>query len=67
MAKHELNNKQLRAVEMLVYSKMQKQEIARELDISNSTLSVWLSKPEFEEALKAEMYRGFQPLAYKAR
>lgn len=62
-----LNNKQLRAVDMLVYTKMQKQEIAKELNVSCSTISVWLKKPEFEEALKAEMHRGFQPLAYKAR
>ncbi len=62
-----LNNKQLRAVEMLVYTDMLKQDIAKELNVSNATISVWLKKEEFQQAIKDEMQRGFADLAYKAR
>lgn len=62
-----LSNKQLKAVEMLVYTQMQKQEIAKELKVSNGTISQWLKKPEFEEAIKTEMHRAFVDVAYKAR
>lgn len=62
-----LNQRQLRAVEMMVYEQKQKQEIARELGVNPATISQWVKKPEFDEALKNEMYRAFQPLAYRAR
>lgn len=62
-----LTNKQLKAVEMLVYTSMQKQEIAKELKVSNSTISQWLKKEEFQQAITDEMHRGFVDIAYKAR
>ena len=62
-----LNNRQLKAVEMLVYTTMQKQEIAKELGISNVTLSNWLNKEEFQEAIHKEMLRSFSHLATKAK
>ena len=62
-----LSPKQLRAVEMLVLTSMQKQEIAKELGVSGATISQWLKKPEFEEAIKNEMYRAFAQDAIKAR
>lgn len=62
-----LNNKQLQAVELLVYTNKFKQEIAEEVGVSGTTMSLWLRKPEFQDAIKAEMSRAFQPLAYKAR
>lgn len=62
-----LNNKQLKAVEMLVYTDKQKQEIADELKVSNSTISVWLRKEEFQEAIRDEMHKGFSSMATKAR
>lgn len=62
-----LNNKQLQAIELLVYTKKLKQEIAAEVGVSGTTMSTWLKKDEFQEAIKAEMNRAFQPLAYKAR
>lgn len=62
-----LNNKQLKAVEMLVYTDKQKQEIAEELKISNCTISVWLRKEEFQEAIREEMHKGFSSMATKAR
>lgn len=52
---------------MLVYTKMQKQEIAEELKVSPSTISVWQKDDEFQEALKEEMQRGFKDMAIKAR
>lgn len=62
-----LTNKQLKAVEMLVYTTMQKQEIAKELKVSNGTISLWLRKDEFQQAITDEMKRGFVDIAYKAR
>jgi DNA-binding transcriptional regulator LsrR (DeoR family) len=62
-----LNQKMLKAIEMLVYIKKQKQEIAEELNVSRTTFSTWLKREDFQETMKAEMNRAFQPLAYKAR
>jgi len=62
-----LNQRMQKAVEMLVHTKMQKQEIAEELKVSRTTFSLWLRREDFQEAIKAEMNRAFQPLAYKAR
>jgi transposase len=62
-----LNNRQLQAVDLLVYTNKLKQEIAEEVGVSGTTMSTWLKKPEFQDAIKAEMARAFQPLAYKAR
>lgn len=62
-----LSNKKLKAIDMLVYTKMQKQEIAEELKVSPSTISVWQKDDEFQEALKEEMQRGFKDMAIKAR
>lgn len=62
-----LNQRMQKAVELLVHTKMQKQEIAKELKVSGTTLSLWQRREDFQEALKAEMNRAFQPLAYKAR
>lgn len=62
-----LNPRQLKAVEMLVLEQKQKQEVAKELGVSNGTISQWVKKPEFEEAMKETMHRAFQPMAYKAR
>jgi uncharacterized protein YjcR len=62
-----LNQKMQKAVEMLVHTKMQKQEIAEELKVSRTTFSLWQRREDFQEAIKAEMQRAFQPLAYKAR
>ncbi len=62
-----LNNRQQRAVEMLVYTTKLKQEIAAELNVSNATISTWLKKEEFQQAITDEMHRGFVDIAYKAR
>jgi DNA-binding transcriptional regulator LsrR (DeoR family) len=62
-----LNQRMQKAVEMLVHTKMQKQEIAAELKVSRTTFSKWVAREDFQEALNAEMHRAFQPLAYKAR
>lgn len=62
-----LNQRMQKAVEMLVHTKKQKQEIAEELGVSRTTFSLWLRRDDFQEAIKTEMQRAFQPLAYKAR
>ena len=62
-----LNSRQLKAVEMLVYTTKQKQEIAEELKVSRATVSQWIKKEEFQQAITDEMKRGFVDIAYKAR
>ena len=62
-----LSNKQLKAVEMLVYTTMQKEEIAKELGVSGDTISQCVKKPEFDEAIRNEMHRAFSQDAIKAR
>lgn len=62
-----LSNKKLKAIDMLVYTDMQKQAIAEVLKVSPCTMSVWQKDPEFQEALKEEMNRGFKDMAIKAR
>lgn len=65
--KKKLSTKQLKAIELLVYTDTQKQEIAKQVGVSPATVSVWLSKPEFQQAIDEEMYRGFKDIARKAR
>lgn len=62
-----LNNRQLKAVEMLVYTDKQKKEIAEEIGVTNVTLSNWLNKEEFQAAVQKEMHKGFGMLATKAK
>ncbi len=62
-----LTKQHMEAIQMLVYEKMQKQEIAEKLGVSRTTFSLWQRREDFQEALNAEMHRAFQPLAYKAR
>ena len=52
---------------MLVYTTKQKQEIAEELKVSRATVSQWIKKEEFQQAITDEMKRGFVDIAYKAR
>jgi predicted DNA-binding protein YlxM (UPF0122 family) len=62
-----LTGKQIKAIELLVYKDMLKQEIAEEVGVSTTTFSMWMRKEEFQEALKEEMHRGFKDMATKAR
>lgn len=62
-----LNNKHLKAIHLLVYSDKLKQDIATEVGVSATTLSTWISDPVFEEGIRAEMHRGFNQMALKAR
>ena len=51
----------------MVYTDMQKQEIAKELGVANNAISRWMNREDFQEALKDEMHKGFSSLAVKAR
>lgn len=62
-----LTSKQIRAIELLVYTDMLKQEIAEEVGVSTTTFSIWMRKEHFQEAIKEEMHRGFKEMATKAR
>lgn len=62
-----LNNRQLKAVELLVYSDMTQQDIATQVGVKPPTLSVWLNQDEFQAALQKEMHRSFGYLATKAK
>lgn len=62
-----LTPKQLKAIEMLIYTEKQKQQIAEELGVTPGAFSQWLKKSEFQEVLRQETIKGFEPLALKAR
>lgn len=62
-----LNSRQLKAVELLVYTNKTQNDIAEEIGIKPSTLSVWLNGEEFQAALHKEMRRSFGYLATKAK
>ena len=49
--KKKLNNKQLKAVEFLVYTDMLKQDIAKEAGVRPETISVWIKQPKFQDAI----------------
>ena len=44
----------------------QKQDIAKELKVSNATISQWVKREDFQEALKAENQRLFSSASSKA-
>lgn len=62
-----LNQRQLKAVELLVYTNKYKQDIAKEIGVTNATLSTWLNKEEFQEAIHKETLKSFSYLATKAK
>lgn len=62
-----LNNKHLKAIQLLVYSELSKGEIAEEVGLTQSHLSVCISDPLFQEGIREEMQRGFSQMALKAR
>ena len=62
-----LNGRQLKAVELFVYTDMKEQEVAKEIGITNATLTAWLNKEEFQAAVQSEMHRSFAYLATKAK
>ena len=62
-----LNQKMLKAIELMVYTDKQKQEICKELGVAGNAISRWLAREDFQQALQAEMHRGFSDLAIKAR
>lgn len=67
MALKKLNNKHLKAIQLLVYSDKLKGDIAEEVGVSRTTLSTWLNEDVFQEGIRAEMHRGFSEMALKAR
>ena len=62
-----LNAKMLKCIQLMVYTDMQKQEIAEELNVANNAISRWMNREDFQEELRNEMHRGFNSLAIKAR
>lgn len=67
MARKPLNNRQMQCIELMVYSDMLKGEIAEKLSVRPETISAWLNREDFQEALKIEMQKGFSSMAIKAR
>ena len=63
----QLRAKMLKCINLMVYTDMQKQEIAEELNVSGTTISRWQDREDFQEELRNEMHRGFNSLAIKAR
>ena len=63
----QLNAKMLKCINLMVYTDMQKQEIAKELGVANNAISRWMNREDFQEELRKEMHKGFNSLAVKAR
>ena len=63
----QLNAKMLRCINLMVYTDMQKQEIAQEINVAGTTISRWMDREDFQDELRREMHRGFNSLAIKAR
>ncbi len=62
-----LNNNHMRCIELMVYSDLLKGQIAEELNVRPETITAWQKREDFQEALRAEMNRGFSSMAVKAR
>ena len=63
----QLSAKMLKCINLMVYTDMQKQEIAEELNVAGNTISRWMDREDFQDELRREMHRGFNSLAIKAR
>lgn len=67
MAQKPLNNKMLRAIEIMVTDPTRsKGDIAKEVNIRPETISQWMKREDFQQALKEENQRCFQGMAAKA-
>lgn len=62
----ELTAKQCEAIGLLVHSNLNKQTIAAELSVRPETISIWLKKPKFMEALQDENKKRFNLMAVQA-
>lgn len=67
MAQKPLNNKQLKCIELMVYTDKLKGDIAEEIGVRRETISAWQNREDFQDALRQEMQRGFSSMAIKAR
>ena len=62
-----LNKKQLKCIEIMVAQpERSNTDIAQELKVNRATISVWLKREDFQQALKEENQRCFKNLAAKA-
>lgn len=68
MANHKpLNKKMLKCIEIMVHEpERTKLDIAKELKVSNSTISQWVKREDFQLAIKEENQRCFKDMAAKA-
>ena len=67
MAHKPLNQKQLRAIEIMVTEPYRlKGDIAKELKVRAETITAWLKREDFQQAIKEENQRCFQSMAAKA-
>lgn len=62
-----LNKNMLECIQMFVYTDMSKTEICEKLGVAPNAISRWDKNPDFKEALRNEMHKGFDELAIKAR
>ena len=62
-----LNKKMLKAIEIMVHQpERTKGSIAEELKVSRTTMSQWVKREDFQQALREENQRCFKSLAAKA-
>ena len=62
-----LNQKQLKCIELMVHTDMTNLQIAKKIGINNNTITLWLKKDEFQDAMKEEVDKSFKKMATKAQ
>lgn len=62
-----LKAKQKKCIELLVEGKMTQREIAQAINITEKTISVWKSDPEFSSSLENATRLSIRSLASKAK
>lgn len=65
--KNSLNDKQLKAIQILVYEGLSKQDTAIKAGVARETMSDWFKNPMFLEQLNEEMRLSFSEIAAIAK
>jgi transposase len=62
-----LNDKQLKAIQLLVYTNMKQKEVAAEINVSEDTITRWKKDEEFRREYDNEFRESFKDLATEAK
>lgn len=62
-----LNGKHYKAIELILYSNLSNQEMAKEIGVDECTLSRWKNEPLFQEEMHRQMEKKFNRMAIAAQ